>query len=79
MRPDRVLVVDDDLSMRQMLSILLKRTGYKVDVASSAEEALLSVDKVWPDLVLTDLNMPGMHGIDLLIELKKLRLMSAKK
>ena len=78
MRPDRVLVVDDDLSMRQMLSILLKRSGYSVEVASSAEEAILAVDKAWPDLVLTDLNMPGMHGIELLTELKKLAAQSER-
>jgi two-component system response regulator PilR (NtrC family) len=70
MRPDRVIVVDDDLSMRQMLSILLKRSGYEVASAASAEEALEKFDDWWPDLVLTDLNMPGMHGIDLLTEVK---------
>jgi two-component system response regulator PilR (NtrC family) len=78
MRPDRVLVVDDDLSMRQMLSILLKRSGYHVEIASSAEEALSAVGKDWPDLVLTDLNMPGMHGIELLTELKKLAAQSER-
>ena len=67
MRPDRVIVVDDDLSMRQMLSILLKRSGYEVASAASAEDALEKLDDWWPDLVLTDLNMPGMHGIDLLV------------
>ena len=70
MRPDRVIVVDDDLSMRQMLSILLKRSGYEVASAASAEDALEKLDDWWPDLVLTDLNMPGMHGIDLLVEVK---------
>ena len=71
MRRDRILVVDDDLSMRQMLSILLGRSGYEVDVASSGEEALAILDENWPDLVVTDLNMPGVHGIDLLVEIKR--------
>ena len=71
MRPDRILVVDDDLSMRQMLSILLKRSGYTVDVAGSGEDALTQAEANWPDLVLTDLNMPGIHGIELLSEFKK--------
>ena len=44
MRPDRVIVVDDDLSMRQMLSILLKRSGYDVVSAASAEDALKKLD-----------------------------------
>jgi two-component system, NtrC family, response regulator PilR len=72
MRPDRILVVDDDLSMREMLSILLRRFGYTVDVAASGEEALAVIESEWPDLVLTDLNMPGMHGIALLSEIKRL-------
>jgi two-component system response regulator PilR (NtrC family) len=71
MRRDRILVVDDDLSMRQMLGILLKRFGYTVEVAASAEEALVCLEETWPDLVLTDLNMPGIHGIDLLCEVKR--------
>ena len=78
MRPDRILVVDDDLSMRQMLSILLKRSGYKVDMAASGEEALSQVESNWPDLVVTDLNMPGIHGIELLSEIKKLAAISER-
>ena len=67
---ERVLVVDDELSMREFLSILLKRDEYEVDTASSGEEALEKAKKDWPDLVLSDLNMPGMTGIDLLRALK---------
>ena len=78
MLPDRILVVDDDLSMRQMLSILLERSGYTVDTAASAEEALLKIDEKWPDLVMTDLNMPGMHGIELLTEVKRLGAVSER-
>ena len=62
MLPDRILVVDDDLSMRQMLSILLERSGYTVETAASAEEALGQIEDNWPDLVMTDLNMPGGDG-----------------
>lgn len=70
MRRDRVIVVDDELSMRQMLSILLKRSGYEVEAVASAEDALVRIEDWWPDLVLTDLNMPGMHGLDLLSKVK---------
>jgi two-component system response regulator PilR (NtrC family) len=72
MRRERVLIVDDDLSMRQMVSILLKRSGYSVEVAASGEEALGAIENDWPDLVITDLNMPGMNGIDLLVAVKAL-------
>ena len=78
MLPDRILVVDDDLSMRQMLSILLERAGYTVESAVSAEEALLKIEENWPDLVMTDLNMPGMHGIELLTEVKRLGAVSER-
>jgi len=67
---EHVLVVDDDLSLRQFLQILLERDGYNVRVAASGEEALRLVEARWPDLVLTDLNMPGMSGMELLRELK---------
>lgn len=71
MRRDRVIVVDDELSMRRMLSILLERSGYEVEAVASAEDALAKLDDWWPDLVVTDLNMPGMHGIDLLSTVKE--------
>jgi len=67
---ERVLVVDDDLSMREFLSILLRRDGYRVDAAPSGDAALAACEKSWPDLVLSDLNMPGMSGLDLLRKLK---------
>jgi two-component system response regulator PilR (NtrC family) len=65
-----VLIVDDDLSMREFLAIFLRRDGYSVATADSGESALLAAESNWPDLVLTDLNMPGMSGMDLLSTLK---------
>jgi two-component system response regulator PilR (NtrC family) len=70
MAANHILVVDDDLSMRQFMQILLERSGYEVVTAASAEEALERFDEKIPDLVLTDLNMPGMNGLELLIEVK---------
>ena len=73
MIPDKqshVLVVDDDLSMREFLAIFMRRDGYSVATADSGEAALVEAQKTWPDLVLTDLNMPGMSGMDLLYTLK---------
>jgi two-component system response regulator PilR (NtrC family) len=64
------MVVDDDLSMREFLKILLERAGYEVTSAASGEEALERFDTDMPDLVLTDLNMPGINGIDLLNQVK---------
>jgi two-component system response regulator PilR (NtrC family) len=67
----KILVVDDELSMREFLSILLEREGYVVSVAASAEEALRLMDSALFDLVLSDVNMPGLSGIDLLARIKK--------
>ena len=70
MTKQRVLVVDDEPSMRQFLQILLEREGHEVRTASSGEEALMQMGAWWPGLILTDLNMPGMSGMDLLREAK---------
>ena len=70
MNSHRVLVVDDEQSMRQFLRILLEREEYEVRTAASGEEALMQMASYWPDLILTDLNMPGMSGMDLLREAK---------
>ncbi|MDH4222309.1 MAG: sigma-54 dependent transcriptional regulator [candidate division Zixibacteria bacterium] len=68
----RILVVDDEETQREMLDGFLKREGYSVSVADSGEEALkLSRDKYF-ELALIDLKMPGMNGIELLTELKKI-------
>ncbi len=70
MSGERVLVVDDDLSLRQMLAILLRREGYDVDIAASAEDGLAKMERNPPALVITDINMPGMSGLELLREIK---------
>ncbi len=67
----RILVVDDELSMREFLSILLEREGYEVSITGSAEEALRMMDASLYDLVLSDVNMPGLSGIELLSRIKE--------
>lgn len=68
----RILVVDDELSMREFLSILLEREGYQVEVAGCAEDALRLMETSLFDLVLSDVNMPGLGGIELLSRIKKI-------
>jgi len=67
----RILVVDDELSMREFLSILLEREGYDVTVAASAQEAMRIMESALFDLVLSDVNMPGLSGIKLLASIKE--------
>jgi two-component system response regulator AtoC len=63
-------VVDDEENLRVVLRTLLRRHGYEVETASSGEEALGMVDSFGPDVVLTDVRMPKMGGLDLLSTLK---------
>jgi len=66
----RVLVVDDEENIRLVLRTLLKRAGYEVEVATNGEEAVEKFESFGPDVVLTDVRMPKMNGIDLLTALK---------
>jgi len=69
----RILVVDDERSMREFLEILLKREGYEVEAAPNGLKAV-ELFEVRPfDVVLTDLKMPGMTGLELLERVKRLR------
>lgn len=68
----RILVVDDERSMREMLCILLEREGYEAVEAGSADKALQLFESSVFDLVISDIQMPGMNGIDLLAHIKKL-------
>jgi two-component system response regulator AtoC len=65
----RVLVVDDEENLRLVLRTLLRKHGYEVEVAKSAEDALGRLDAFDPDFVIADVRMPGMSGIDLVKEL----------
>jgi two-component system response regulator AtoC len=62
----RVLVVDDEENIRIVLRALLKKNGYEVEVADSGEAALAALDLFDPDVILTDVRMPKMGGLDLL-------------
>jgi two-component system NtrC family response regulator len=67
----RILVVDDDENLRWILQTQLEQMGYSAVSAAGGEEALGVVEKEPPALVLTDLKMPGMSGIDLLEKLRR--------
>ncbi len=65
-----ILVVDDNQSNLQMIAKLLSNAGYKVSLAQSGEEALKAVKSKMPDLILLDLVMPDMDGIEVCKKLK---------
>jgi two-component system response regulator AtoC len=62
----RILIVDDESNLRQMLEELLRREGFVVDGAGDGEEALARLRAEPFDVVVTDLRMPGMSGLELL-------------
>ena len=62
---ETILVVDDDDPVRVMLARLLRTQGYSVSQAANAEEARESLDLQRPDLVISDIVMPGESGIEL--------------
>jgi len=68
----RVLVVDDERSMRELLAIVLKRDGYDVLVADNGRIALDLLRRERVDILITDIRMPEMNGVDLLREAKRI-------
>src|SRR4051794_13252397 len=66
-----ILVVDDVADSRDVLARLLRLSGYKSIVAEDGEAALNAVESEAPDLVLLDLMMPGMDGVEVLRHLRE--------
>jgi len=67
----RVLIVEDEPDIRELVVHHLKREGYQVSVAASGEEALRQVQAFPPDLVLLDLMMPAMNGLEVCRRLRQ--------
>ena len=67
----RILVVDDDLYIRELYEEVLKGEGYDVDAAVNGEEALVKLQKGGYDLVLLDVMMPKLDGIGVLTKLSE--------
>jgi two-component system KDP operon response regulator KdpE len=66
----RILVIDDEPQIRRIMRTTLITAGYEVDDAKTAEEGLLKVREFRPDLVLLDINLPGMGGLAACRELR---------
>jgi DNA-binding response OmpR family regulator len=67
---DKILVVDDELEIRDLLSKFLTEEGYEVIVASNGEEAIKLAERENPQVILLDIMMPGMDGIETCKRLK---------
>lgn len=69
----RIMIVDDVATIRQIVSSVLKDVGYKVIEAASADEALAIAEVKRCHLVVTDVNMPGKSGLDLITALRAIK------
>lgn len=65
-----ILTVDDSASMRQMVGFTLRNAGYDVVEAVDGRDALQKLDGAPPHLVITDLNMPNLDGVELIRQIR---------
>jgi two-component system response regulator PilR (NtrC family) len=72
MAGERILVVDDEKSMCQFLSIMLRKEGYDITTVSTGKKAIEEVSGSRYDVVLTDIKMAGMDGMEVLREIKRI-------
>ena len=61
----RILIIDDDDALRKSFHNLLTEEGYEVESAASGEAGLSSIHKTMPDLVIADMRLPGMNGLEI--------------
>lgn len=66
-----ILLVDDSATLLMSMQAILKKAGYVVETAPGGDAALKKLQTLKPNLMITDLNMPGMDGITLIREVKK--------
>jgi len=69
----KILIVDDQINTCKSIQAILKKSGYRSDYTLNAKEALKRVQEEHFDIVISDIRMPGMDGIQLLEELKKIQ------
>ena len=68
----KILIADDSVGMRRMIVAVLEEAGYEVVAAADGKDALEKLPSAKPDLVITDINMPEMNGLDFVKALRKL-------
>jgi len=68
----KLLVIDDELSMREVLSIMLTKENYEVLSAADGEEGIRLVREAQPRVVLVDIRLPGINGLQVLSEIRRM-------
>lgn len=67
----KLLVVDDDATVREMLTVILEKEGYEVTAASDGKEAIRFFRRKPADLIITDILMPGQEGLKTIFDLRR--------
>jgi len=69
----KILVIDDDFSIQEMLENVLSELGYQIDLASDGSEALRRLSEGKPDLIIMDIRLPDIDGISLCRQIHQLK------
>ena len=69
--PTKLLLIDDEQTSTSLLALSLKSDGYEVLTADNGRQGLEIFDREGPDIVITDIRMPGMDGIEVLQKIKE--------
>ncbi len=69
----RIMIIEDDEEMRSLLKDFFKEEGIETDSASNGSDALLELSKDHFDLIITDIRMPGLTGLDILPRIRRLK------
>lgn len=67
----KILIADDEFIMRKTMEMRLKKDGHLIETAADGTEAMDKIRSFEPDLVITDLNMPGASGLDIIRLIRK--------
>ncbi len=69
----RIQIIEDDEEMRSLLKDFLREEGYEAEAVSNGSETLRKLDKTLYDLIITDIRMPGLTGLDILPALREMQ------
>ncbi|RME57998.1 response regulator [Candidatus Parcubacteria bacterium] len=69
-KPKLILIIDDDANFREIFSLKLGEAGFRVETAHDGKEGLEKIEQLHPDLVLMDVNMPKLNGVEALLEMR---------